>query len=287
MYVLMFNNIKVLKYNLEDTFIEVLDCKRVPWFCKKYLDNNNRLYLSFIEWLSYRLMPLTKANAKQLYTYINCQQRASIMEKAKLVSTMRALSLNDSYWVKLDNENITFKEVDLRFNNFINLIDISLKGMYPKVILNDAHPDFCTDGLFPKTWVRTPNGDILLYKSGLQFNELNVDCEVYSSRIIDCITDSNNSYVSYSKKFIDNIPISYCKLIDRENVSLISFSELYEFYGESFKNTILPLFGNQIHNMNVIDYVLYNTDRHTGNYYFMVDEIDFEIVIPCMSISIV
>lgn len=76
-----------------------------------------------------RVLPITRENAKKIYNLLGFSQEQDDISKAKIAILCRALSLQDNYWVKLENDPITWEQVSLR-NNHLNeaIAQVSLHG---------------------------------------------------------------------------------------------------------------------------------------------------------------
>lgn len=277
MLVLMLEDTEVLKFDLDKVELEVINPNLLPISLRDSISINDNLALlsSFtmlIEWLARRLLPLTRTNAKALYTLIQCPQAGSMLEKAKLTTKYNSVSVNDCYWVKEETLDKKWVDIDIRRKHLADLVEVSLEGKAPSLTVDERHPDFYTDGLFPKTWVRRGN-KLCLLKGDKSNDNINVKSEVWTSKILDCF--KGIYHIEYVEEEIDGLTVSSCELLNRpDGVSICSCSELYDFcmrHKMDYKVMCVELFGADFANMCIVDYLVHNTDRHIGNYYFYME----------------
>lgn len=91
----------------------------------------NYNHYNFMDWLASRVVPITRENAKKLYGIFGFEQLQSVPYKARIALSFRALSLQDNYWVKLENDRTTWDELNLR-NASLNedIAEVALRGCY-------------------------------------------------------------------------------------------------------------------------------------------------------------
>lgn len=130
-------------------------------------------------------------------------------------------------------------------------------------------------GVAPKAWVRE-NGDFYLYKDG---DIRDVDAELIASKIIDCFDVEHVKY--FEGEYDNNNKVSICKIFTSLNYSIVPIEHI-EIYCTNNDMTFLDLFSQydiySYHMMNIIDYLVGNTDRHWGNWGFLVDNSNNKIV---------
>ena len=102
-------------------------------------------------------------------------------------------------------------------------------------------------------------------------DEKEVEAEILASKIIDCF---NVDHVQYTLGEYDNQKVSICKIITSLDYSIVPM-EYVEIYAVN-KNKDKFDYINKLDRysycmMNIIDYLIGNTDRHWGNWGFLVD----------------
>ena len=79
-----------------------------------------------------------------------------------------AASINDSFWIKEENETATWNDISFYKNNFndtVSRLAFEGLGLYG-IQMSSTSPELTTDGSFRKCW-KKENGDIYLYKRGI------------------------------------------------------------------------------------------------------------------------
>ena len=166
-------------------------------------------------------------------------------------------------------------DFDARINNVIGfhslsnaLVDIALRGH--QMAVTNAHllaNDLSTGGCYPKAWVRKDDG-FYLYKDGGQDA---VEREVLASKICRCF---DCHQVLYEQGMFENEPVSISKIMTSQRNSLVTYAA-YDVYCTNHDwNTldkILELDAHGYYMMNILDYLVGNTDRHWENWGLLVD----------------
>ena len=124
-----------------------------------------------------------------------------------------------------------------------------------------------TTGVAPKAWVRE-NGIFYLLKDG---DERDVNAELLASKITGCF---KVDYVPYEEAFFDGVKVSKCKIITSEKTSIVPYEFINVYCTNRDKDTleyVLKKDSYSYYMMNIIDYLIGNTDRHWGNWGFFTD----------------
>ena len=148
------------------------------------------------------------------------------------------------------------------------LVDIALRGH--QMTVTNAHllaNDLSTGGCYPKAWVRKDDG-FYLYKDGGQDA---VEREVLASKICRCF---DCHQVLYEQGMFENEPVSISRIMTSQRYSLVTYAA-YDVYCTNHDwNTldkILELDAHGYYMMNILDYLVGNTDRHWENWGLLVD----------------
>ena len=122
-------------------------------------------------------------------------------------------------------------------------------------------------GCYPKAWVRREDG-FYLYKDGGQDA---VEREVLASKICRCF---DCHQVLYEQGMFENEPVSISKIMTSQRYSLVTYAA-YDVYCTNHDwNTldkILELDAHGYYMMNILNYLVGNTDRHWENWGLLVD----------------
>lgn len=218
---------------------------------------------NFNYWCATRLLTLDRKYAKEILNSIGMLQAVTDRERAKIALSYRCASLTDVFWVKLKQEKILFKDVNLYENHLDNtFIDIALRGRQYTVQNECLARDLSTNGCFPKAWQRIRDGFRLLKNGGSEA----VERELLASQICRCF---DVSQVLYERDYFDGEKVSASSNITSKEYSIVSM-EAFEVYaanhGRNTKKYILSLDKHNYYMMNIVDYLIGNTDRHWGNW---------------------
>ena len=234
------------------------------------LNNLNNFYY----WCSSRILTLDRKYAKEILNSIGASQAVTDRDRAMIAISCHALSLTDVYWVKYSRERVHFSELSLYRNSLSgSFADVSLRGRQltaqnaELVRPADAAGDIGTQGIAPKAWIRE-KGAFYLLKDG---EERDVNAELLASRIARCFrTDS----VLYEPSVFQGTAVSKSRILTSEDRSIIPM-ESVEIYcinhGINRGAFVLQRDPYAFYMMNLIDYLVGNTDRHWGNWGFLVD----------------
>lgn len=224
-------------------------------------------------WLQSRTPPKHRAFMRELL-----QQLGDRSDRA-IINFSKGLSLTDTLWVKRDSEQLNWSKVSLYTNSFDTTISqIAFDGGLHGKAFKTTSPEFATDGMLPKCWVRESDGSIHLKKAGTT-GALNAGNEPYSEAMASQVLDKlGYSHVKYSLENFRGRVVSSCHLMTSEEVSLIP---LYRLCNTGNFNSIRRCveefgFGLDFYRMLIFDYLSLNTDRHLGNFGVLVDSETFE-----------
>lgn len=229
---------------------------------------------NFYNWCSSRLLTLDRKYAKEILNSLGKKQAVTDRDRAEIALTYHCLSLTDVYWVRAESEEITFDEINLYENSLSNsFVDVSLCGKQltaqnaELVKDSDVAGDIGTPGLAPKAWIRE-NGEFFLLKDG---DLRDVNAELLASKIIGCF---DIDYVPYIEEQYDGKKVTSCKIITSVDRSIVPMEHV-EIYAANHDFDKLD-FVRQIDSysyymMNVVDYLIGNTDRHWANWGLLFD----------------
>jgi len=220
-------------------------------------------------WLDRRQAAKHREHLRHLMAQCGC------LNSEGFIKITHATSLNDTFWVKSENENATWETVSLyrnEFNEVISKISFEGTGLFG-IDFSTTTPEFSTEGSFEKCWKREENG-IYLYKRGSMGARnagLEPYSEVYACQIGKILC---RNFVDYSLTTLHKRTASKCELFTNEENGFIPLSnifqrrvtprEMLEYYSS---------FGSEdaFRRMVVFDAVTFNTDRHMGNHGVIFD----------------
>lgn len=223
---------------------------------------------NFYYWCASRILTLDRSYAKEILNSIGVQQAVTDRERAKIALTYRCASLTDVFWVRKKGEKIRFHEINLYENHLDNtFIDIALRGRQYSVQNEYLAKDLATNGCFPKAWRREEQHFSLLKDGG----ELSVTRELIASQVCRCF---DASQVLYEEGSFDGERVTVSENFTSLEQSIVSM-EAFEIYCANIerntKRYVLQLDRHNYYMMNILDYLVGNTDRHWGNWGMLVN----------------
>lgn len=238
------------------------------------LDDRFNNLTNFYYWCASRVLTLDRQYAKEIMNSIGAPQGKTDKDRAQIAISYNGLSLTDVYWIRERDERIRFADISLYRHSLSDAFaDVSLRGRQltaqNAALLKpgDVAGDVGTSGVAPKAWV-CRDGAFYLLKDG---DPRDVAAELLASRIIDCF---DVPHVSYSPAEFDGVAVSCCRIITSEERSIVPF-EHYDVWcanhGKDPIDAVRRLDARGYDWMNMIDYLVGNTDRHWGNWGLLVD----------------
>jgi len=253
--------------------------RRVPHFSEvksKYDDTQRQIALrknneAITSWLANRILLLSRANAKWLYNAIKAEQVSTDVERAKVSLLCRAVSINDSYWVKMSDEKITWLNVNIRENPLNEIIaQIALHGKSLTLQGSFISPEFTTHGVYAKAWRRHEDGSLWLYKKGDKDNSA-ARIEVMVSNILDKLNVNHCKYIAGED---EGHYVSMCKAMSTEDIGILHGMDFIYYCLINDYNPdeyMMEIDSESIYKMWIIDYLIANRDRHGQNWGFYYD----------------
>ena len=229
---------------------------------------------NFYYWCATRLLTLDRKYAKEILNSLGLKQAVTDRERAEIAISYHALCLTDVYWVRELREKIRFAQINLYDHSLSDaFVDVSLRGRALTaenaglIPYGDSAGDLSTAGVAPKAWIRR-EGRFLLLKDG---DEREVERELFASRIARCF---DVEQVLYEPWVYDGQRVSQSVLLTSKERSIVS-AQSVEIYAANRGTTLQKIVIRQdeysYHMMNIIDYLVGNTDRHWENWGFWVN----------------
>mgnify|MGYP000268941162 CR=1 FL=1 len=232
-------------------------------------------------WIKHRSIPKNRAYVDTLLSTLGL----SINRPLDIISVSKGLSLNDCYWLKQENSSDSFDSVNLYDNRFSRVLgQIAFTGYGSSNVSGlTSSPEFTTNGMLPKCWRRI-DGKILLYKGGTM-GASNTGNEPYSEFYayqIGKILGVNA--VPYNLSKWKNTLCSTCELFTSKDVSFVPVGRIVRSGGmqavREYYKKLGTEFENALDDMLVFDALIFNTDRHYGNFGFLIDSRTNRIIAP-------
>ena len=234
-----------------------------------------------IKWLERRVIPKNRTYVDEILKTLGLSHN----DTKGIIDVCTGLSLNDSYWVVPDGFEGTFAQYNLyenRFSEMLALVAYTGAGQSKQAFTTS--PELTTNGMLPKAWRYIENDGIYLYKggtSGASNAGREPYCEYYASQIAETM---RLNAVHYELENWKGITASKCALFTSRDVSYIPIGRIVksggiqkclEYYDSMGKD-----FAEQIRSMLVFDALIYNEDRHFGNFGVLRDNHTGEVIAP-------
>lgn len=226
---------------------------------------------SLMKWLKTRIIP---KNREYVDSFL-AKNGLSHNDTKGILQVCKGLSLNDSYWV-VENDSDRFEDYNLYEHDFLKVLSLIAYTGYGSSRAKGftSSPEFTTSGMLRKGWRRL-DGKILLYKGGTS-GAANAGNEPYSEFYASQIAGKMElNHVDYSLAKWKGCICSVCELftdIDHSYVPIFRFVPDYSLRKVSeFIKDLGDNFYDEFVDMLIFDALIYNEDRHFGNFGLIVD----------------
>lgn len=232
-------------------------------------------------WLRHRTIPRNRAfvHAFLAKCGLNSNRPMNILQVCK------GLSLNDSFWVVEDGDDSSFAKVNLYDNPFSNILaNIAFTGYgssFRTSLLSS--PEFTTNGMLRKCWRRI-SGKVYLFKGGTE-GASNTGFEPYSEFYAAQIAEAMGiNAIHYGLSKWKGVLCSTCELFTDKDTAYVPVGRIVTKGGmkvvQKYYEQLGPEFEEALQDMILFDAVICNTDRHFGNFGFLVDSVTNQIAAP-------
>ena len=267
------------KRGLEGLVVEILstnkECNHLMPLDMEYTGEG------ILKWLERRVIPRNRTFVDQILKTLGLSHN----DTKGIIDVCKGLSLNDSYWIVPEGFEGTFEQYNLydnRFSEMLALVAYTGAGQTKQVFTTS--PELTTNGMLPKAWRFIEEDGIYLYKggtSGASNAGREPFCEYYASQIAEVM---GLNAVHYDLEKWKGITASKCKLFTDKDTSFVPIGRIVkaggiqkclDYYDKMGKD-----FSEQIRSMLVFDALIYNEDRHFGNFGILRDNHTGKIVAP-------
>ena len=290
--VLMFADVQVMEFNIAKKRYSVINKKYLPYGMRGSVVNIDELTQSTDEiiqhtvnnhdvvcsWLADRILLLSRTNAKQIYNSLGFMQSDNRDNKLTIALTCRAVSVIDMYWVRREDENIKWEDVNLKCNPLNKIItDIALTGKHITFRGNYSSPELTTNGTFAKAW-RQEDGELWLYKLGTTQDRRNESMvEVSVSNVLDKCSVDHIKYIAVQD---NGMYAAKCACMSTDNLSIVPAYEYMQYCmrnGIDFYSSVKSVDADNFYKMLIVDYLICNPDRHGNNWGFYMNNNTMEV----------
>lgn len=234
-----------------------------------------------LKWLERRVIPKNRQFVDEILKTLGL----SVNNTKGIIDVCKGLSLNDSYWVVPADFNGKYEDYNLyenRFSEALSLVAYTGAGASEQAF--STSPELTTNGMLRKAWRYIEDDGIYLYKGGTE-GAANAGNEPYSEYYACQIADKMGlNCVLYDLENWKGILASKCKLFTDINTSYIPIGRIVKSGGIKacidYYDKLGNEFSEQIRSMLVFDAVIYNEDRHFGNFGILRDNHTGKIISP-------
>ena len=233
------------------------------------------------KWLKHRTIPKNRAYVHNFLSKCGLNLNRPI----NIIKVSKGLSLNDCYWVVEEGFNGKFDDYNLyenRFSQILALIAFTGYGSSFRTSLASC-PEFTTNGMLPKCW-RRERGQIKLFKGGTS-GASNTGNEPYSEFYAFQVAEIMGiNAIPYNLSKWKGELCSTCDLFTSKDYSFLPVGRIVTTGGmkavREYYESLGADFVKALDDMIVLDALIFNTDRHFGNFGFLVDNKTNKIAAP-------
>ncbi len=234
-----------------------------------------------LKWLQRRVIPKNRAFVDEILRSLNL----SINDTKGIIDVCKGLSLNDSFWVVPKGFEGKFSEYNLYENRFSKMLSlVAYTGLGQSHEAFSTSPELTTGGMLPKGWRFIAHDGIYLYKGGTS-GAANTGNEPYSEFYAYQVAKRMGlNAVEYDLEKWKGILASKCKLFTDIDTAFVPIGRIVSSGGLSavmkYYETLGTDFYEQAKSMLIFDALIYNEDRHFGNFGLLRDNHTGKITAP-------
>lgn len=273
-------SIMLVEYNTTLNVIEnIYDIYNIDYAPLSISNANKTLGANLLkqinDWFKGRGIPSWRKDLEKLLEKLNVSSPEELLNKSY------ALSLSDQYWLKEENSNVKWQDINFFTNDFEYeaYLEASLDSSSNLTTSKDKailrSPNNTTDGMLQKGWI-IENGKRILVKGTYTSSREEPFNEWLASQISKRL---GFYYCNYFVEWADKTKlISKCENFVSEDEEIISAYDVfksekkpnnindYEFYIQVLEKHNVPNARKNVEDMFILDYLMLNTDRHLKNF---------------------
>ena len=240
-------------------------------------------FQSITAWIESRKASKHNTHLKDIMKRLGCDDNEGF------IRLTHAVGINDTFWIKSDDEDVAWKDVSLYQNPFSEVISrlaFEGSGLYGERF-SSTSPELSCEGSFRKCFRKEKakgefGSDIFLYKRGGELGAgLEPYCEVLASEIAKIVAPNLLS-VKYDLCWLHGRLASKCNVFTSERVGYASYSKLNNAKSYTFDDVreffTKSGFEQGFRELLVVDSLCFNQDRHSGNYGVLFDNDTMKII---------
>ena len=221
------------------------------------------------EWWTDRSIPASRSGVR------NALENLEISNTKMLLVRCFGLSLSDQYWIKPQNTEIAWEQINFFDNDFSEDIGDVLFGQAKNLEGFDfSSPDNTSDGCLKKRW-KIINGKRCLIKGGSNLERQQPFNEVIATKIMERL---GIPHVPYELLWDNGEPYSVCDDFVTADTELVAAWRIIQTQKKGNSTSVYQHLLNccedlgvknivpALDRMIVLDYIIANEDRHLNNF---------------------
>ncbi len=293
-YILKNKDIPVITFDYEKT-IDKLSFGEVPSYKIKHIkilksDLLPAGYPNTVDssklkkWIERRKIPRNRKNMENVLNLRLKELQLDNNSFMNYIDISYGLSLNDSYWIVPADKELYWKDYNLYNNKFSEIVSLVAFGEKRTNEIEGikTSPEYTTDGMLAKCWT-VLNNEIVLLKKSSEHHKKEAYAEYYMCQVAEIMGFEHIKYDII--KYHENI-VSSCSLFTTEDIGFIpmyycmkqedTFKE-----GAKLLEAVAKIYDKEkLEDLMLFDSLIYNTDRHLGNFGMLVDNNTRELLKP-------
>lgn len=217
-------------------------------------------------WQTSRVIPFDRENGQEVF------ERTG-KDRYVLSGLSHGMAFTDQYWIKDRNENMSWNE--LTFHNLgfqESLLSLNSHGEF------SPSPDFSTNGCLSKSWILLDNIPVLIKASPNWLPTASAN-EVVASQLAQlCDIDHATYFPLRIKDKLYCVSPCFITSEDEDFVPMSNYNHINRGQGKRYLEKMLS--EDFINTMTAFDLLIGNTDRHEGNFGYIVNANDMSFVRP-------
>lgn len=220
-----------------------------------------------VAWLKRRVIPKNRAFVDEILKTLGL----SVNDTKGIIDVCKGLSLNDSYWVVPQGFPGTFAQHNLFENRFSEILSlVAYTGAGGSKAAFTTSPELTTNGMLPKAWRYIEGEGVCLYKGGTS-GASNTGNEPYSEFYASQVARAMGlDAVQYDLEQWKGVLASKCALFTSIDTAYVPIGRIVRSGGlkaclEYYRSLSDEAY-ERVCSMLVFDAVIYNEDRHFGNF---------------------
>ena len=276
-YILMNGDTPCLSFPKDFKTYTVLNNEMLPYALKDCIDRVSPIRGLFMlqDYLSERVLDPGRENAKAILNITNLPQSSEISDRLRIVFTCRGLKMEDNFWLKQNQENLSFSDVCLRTRPISEKsFEVAICGYHILAKREELIADLATGGKSAKFW-NHDQGKLYLWKLEEDYGP-----DAYMrERVSKIVQKAGGNAITYKLRKRAGKSFSVAECFTSDKVSLVKASELEDYFknnadinnGRTLMEYIDENWKKEFANMVVVDYVFSNSRRYTDQFGFFVD----------------